>query len=493
MNNDNVINIKNIIVLVSMIGSIITRVILNFVMKVPAIASILILAAGVVTIPIALVGIVKKVKPKLVMYYLCICMILYTVIMATTNHNLANYCIIFYGMFVAVLYEDFRSILIVGSGSILLTIYLFFEFKKDVFQNIDMISNLPFLILYIVLGVVLFLILSYLTNDVNKKLENSLKQIERNKRKNEKLLDKTKQNSIELNKNNNEVKESIISTTELSSQMLKASEEVADKANNQVTTVNEMRTRINDGVNEISDVKQSSKLVTDLSNLTNEIVNEGVKKVDILYKNVSNINNNIEEVVNLMSNLSEMNSKVGTILETLDEITEQTNLLALNASIEAARAGESGKGFAVVAEEVRQLAEDSRKFTSQIDDILRGFSDMIKGATTQVMNEKDAINECDSRSKEVIELFETIRKNTNGILDKSTNVDVKTNTLEKYLKETLKGMNDVNDDVENTAAFMEEISANINNMTTNIDEISKRYDTIDNITKDMNNIVQEIE
>ncbi|MGN0145096.1 MAG: hypothetical protein ACI398_08935, partial [Clostridium sp.] len=81
----------------------------------------------------------------------------------------------------------------------------------------------------------------------------------------------------------------------------------------------------------------------------------------------------------------------------------------------------------------------------------------------------------------------------NGILDKSTNVDIKTNTLEKYLKETLNGMNNVNDDVENTAAFMEEISANINNMTVNIEEIFKRYDTIDNITKDMNNIAQEIQ
>ena len=147
--------------------------------------------------------------------------------------------------------------------------------------------------LYVILGMVLFSILGYLTERVYNKLEVSLEESAKNKEKSEKLLEKTKQNSIELNKNNNEVKESIISTTELSSQMLKASEEVADKANNQVTTVNEMRTRINDGVNEISDVKQSSKLVTDLSNLTNEIVNEGVKKIDILYKNVSNINNNI--------------------------------------------------------------------------------------------------------------------------------------------------------------------------------------------------------
>ena len=47
-------------------------------------------------------------------------------------------------------------------------------------------------------------------------------------------------------------------------------------------------------------------------------------------------------------------------------------------------------------------------------------------------------------------------------------------------------------DVENTAAFMEEILASLNDLTVNIDEISKRYENIDKITNDMNSVVSEL-
>lgn len=66
---------------------------------------------------------------------------------------------------------------------------------------------------------------------------------------------------------------------------------------------------------------------------------------------------------------SKVVEQIHVLSTSIMEITEQTNLLALNAAIEAARAGEAGKGFSVVADEIRNLAEQSKRAVLEIQDV----------------------------------------------------------------------------------------------------------------------------
>ncbi len=69
--------------------------------------------------------------------------------------------------------------------------------------------------------------------------------------------------------------------------------------------------------------------------------------------------------------------EIDEAIASIDAIAAQTNLLALNATIEAARAGDAGKGFAVVANEVKELATETAKVTSEIGAKLTGNGDAI--------------------------------------------------------------------------------------------------------------------
>ncbi|WP_298680896.1 methyl-accepting chemotaxis protein [uncultured Magnetospirillum sp.] len=75
-----------------------------------------------------------------------------------------------------------------------------------------------------------------------------------------------------------------------------------------------------------------------------------------------------EQTNDCINGLSEAASRIGEAVKLISAIASQTNLLALNATIEAARAGEAGKGFAVVAGEVKTLATQTAKATSEITD-----------------------------------------------------------------------------------------------------------------------------
>lgn len=136
------------------------------------------------------------------------------------------------------------------------------------------------------------------------------------------------------------------------------------------------------------DVKQAGDLMLELDSSIEEIA---ASIGDISVHTQASLNelnhdlSSLEQVATILKNtdegqhtvrgnvadLVERANSVSKVMALIQGIADQTNLLALNASIEAARAGESGKGFAVVAEEVRKLADDTKRSVQSINDDIR--------------------------------------------------------------------------------------------------------------------------
>jgi len=131
---------------------------------------------------------------------------------------------------------------------------------------------------------------------------------------------------------------------------------------------------------------------------------------------------NSKHAMELVEKMDAINAQVSSILSILNEvegIAKQTNLLALNAAIEAARAGEAGRGFAVVADEVRNLSENTNKFSKQIRTLVGNVSASLSEAEhyidklaandmTFVMDSKQHVK---SMMTDLTELNETIARN----------------------------------------------------------------------------------
>jgi methyl-accepting chemotaxis protein len=99
-----------------------------------------------------------------------------------------------------------------------------------------------------------------------------------------------------------------------------------------------------------------------------------------------------------VAGLATATDQIGDVVRLISDIADQTNLLALNATIEAARAGEAGKGFAVVAGEVKALAAETARATSQIGTQIVAIREATGEAVSAVRDVGLAIGQVESVS-----------------------------------------------------------------------------------------------
>jgi methyl-accepting chemotaxis protein len=138
-------------------------------------------------------------------------------------------------------------------------------------------------------------------------------------------------------------------------------------------TVNELRAAADDMARRARDVaREASESV--------QVSDEGSGAVSAIAEAMEEIRTRVDGIAQEILTLSARTQQIGAITATVNELADRSNLLSLNASIEAARAGEHGRGFAVVAEQVRNLAEQSKAATAQVEMILNDVREATSAA-----------------------------------------------------------------------------------------------------------------
>ena len=166
------------------------------------------------------------------------------------------------------------------------------------------------------------------------------------------------------------IHEAVNSLSSATAEILTTSQQQSSAASESASAVVETVATVDEVVQTAQQTSERARQVDADSQRSVEVAAAGREAVASTIVSMGRARDEVASIGERILALSEQAQTVGQIITTVNEFAEQSNLLALNAAIEAARAGEHGRGFAVVAQEIRGLADQSKRATTQVRGIL---------------------------------------------------------------------------------------------------------------------------
>ncbi|NNB89718.1 methyl-accepting chemotaxis protein [Corallococcus exiguus] len=228
------------------------------------------------------------------------------------------------------------------------------------------------------------------------------------------MAERRQQAEVLLAKQSEQREHTLKTVAEFVNQLAGASSEILASTTEQVAGAQEQGTAVTETVSTIEEITKTSeeaagraRAVSESARHSEEVGRSGRRAVEEAVSSMGAVRDQVESIASRILALAEQAQAIGDIITTVNDISEQTHMLALNASIEASRAGEHGRGFAVVASEVKALADQSKKATAQVRQILGQIQKATHGA---VMTTEEGTKSVSAATRVVTEAGATIQQ-----------------------------------------------------------------------------------
>ena len=267
-------------------------------------------------------------------------------------------------------------------------------------------------------------------------------------------------------------------TIKSSEEIAKATEQVAissqravDNSKVQINNVEKISTDISDISASIQEIASSSHEVMTHANKASKEGAQAAEIGKIATTKMQNVEMIAKQSVDNITALNEQMRTISKIVVVITDIANQTNLLALNAAIEAARAGEHGRGFAVVAGEVKNLAGESKKASSQIESLIKTIQAKSDQTTTSMKNSFEEI-------KTGIESVNKTVESLNMIIAEANIVTLGVKDITKATEDQAQATNKLLTNIESVSSLTQDNQKRMEDMAALAEETSASTEEI---------------
>ena len=172
--------------------------------------------------------------------------------------------------------------------------------------------------------------------------------------------------SLQIQKTNKNLSGLVKKVMANSKEIDQTAKHIAKGSEEQTIIVQKTAVSLDNGLNQMDDmVRQSAETVAKV-NEAKLRTEKGEAEAREILGYLDDVLKQMVEHTQPIFELASKVEKVKMVVDVIDDIAQKTDLLSLNASIEATRAGEAGKGFALVADEIRTMADNSKRSSQDI-------------------------------------------------------------------------------------------------------------------------------